>query len=356
MRQRFDKKSQGVVQSFFNEFDNHIYFEPKRGNEVKLFVNNLDFEKFKVRFLEIKSSESEKIINMIDDFVEAIDSIHSYESKDSKSIQSSCYFEHDDSVRIYQDDILKVPHISRSSVDLVITSPPYNVDIDYNSHHDGSTYQEYLNFTKKWLKKCYTLTKNDGRFCLNIPLDKNKGGQQSVCADITAIAKEVGWQYHSTIIWNEGNISRRTAWGSWMSPSAPYVIAPVEVIVVLYKKEWKKDKSNKESDITRQEFMDWTNGVWTFNGQSKKGAGGHPAAFPVELPKRCIKLFSFIGDTILDPFLGSGSTLIAAQLHNRKSIGVDIDEGYCNIAIERLCKEANIRQNNLFIHDKKTKK
>lgn len=80
------------------------------------------------------------------------------------------------------------------------------------------------------------MAKDDGRFCLNIPLDKNKGGQQAVCADITHAARGVGWKYHSTIIWNEGNISRRTAWGSWMSASAPYVIAPVEVILVLYKK------------------------------------------------------------------------------------------------------------------------
>lgn len=77
------------------------------------------------------------------------------------------------------------------------------------------------------------MARDDGRVCLNIPLDKNKGGQQAVCADITIIAKKIGWKYHSTIIWNEGNISRRTAWGSWLSARAPYVIAPVEVIVVL---------------------------------------------------------------------------------------------------------------------------
>lgn len=257
------------------------------------------------------------------------------------------YFNHNN-IYIYKSDILDISHIPESSVDLIITSPPYNVDIKYNSHKDSSTYEDYLDFTGKWLKKCHTLAKDDGRFCLNIPLDKNKGGQQSVCADITNIAKQLGWKYHSTIIWNEGNISRRTAWGSWLSASAPYVIAPVEVIVVLYKNEWKKSNTKKENDITKQEFMDWTNGVWTFPGQSKKGAGGHPAAFPLELPRRCIKLFSFVGDTVLDPFLGSGSTLVAAQLHNRKGVGVDIDKGYCDIAIKRLCEEAKINESVLF--------
>ena len=256
-----------------------------------------------------------------------------------KRKSTKCYFEYDHT-SIYNEDILKITSIPKSSVDLMITSPPYNVDIHYNLHQDALSYEDYLEFTKDWLTKCYDLAKDDGRLCLNIPLDKNKGGQQSVCADITSLAKQVGWHYHSTIIWNEGNISRRTAWGSWMSASAPYVIAPVEVIVILYKNQWKKEEK-KENDITRQEFMDWTNGVWTFSGQSKKGAGGHPAAFPVELPKRCIKLFSFVGDIVLDPFMGSGSTLIASHEYNRRGIGVEIDKAYCKVAVKRLEKETN---------------
>ena len=243
-------------------------------------------------------------------------------------------------IDIYNGNILTIDKIPAKSVDLIVTSPPYNVGIDYNSNEDDQSYKEYLKFTKEWLTKCYKLTKDTGRFCLNIPLDKNKGGQQSVCADITAVAKKVGWKYHSTIIWNEGNISKRTAWGSWMSASAPYVIAPVEVIVILYKGSWKRDRTDKTNDITREEFMEWTNGIWTFSGQSKKGAGGHPAAFPIELPKRCIKLFSFVGDTVMDPFLGSGSTLIAACIHNRAGIGVELDKEYCKIAKGRLLKES----------------
>ncbi len=261
--------------------------------------------------------------------------------------KSSPYFTADN-VLIYKDDILKISSIPNNSVDLIVTSPPYNIDIHYNSHADDLTYENYLEFTQKWIKKCFDLAKNEGRFLLNIPLDKNKGGQKSVGADITKIAKDIGWKYHSTIIWNEGNISRRTAWGSFMSASAPYVIAPVELILVLYKDGWKKNGGSRKNDITKKEFMDWTNGVWTFNGQSKKGAGGHPAPFPVELPRRCIKLFSFVGDTVLDPFLGSGSTLIASYLHGRKGIGVDIDEKYCDIAIDRLQREAKINQSTLL--------
>ena len=270
--------------------------------------------------------------------------IHSQKKKHKKN---TTYFFNQKNLCIYNNDILKIQQIPKSSIDLIMTSPPYNVDIHYHSHNDALSYKKYLEFTHRWISKCYDLSKEDGRLCLNIPLDKNKGGQQSVCADITTIAKQIGWNYHSTIIWNEGNISRRTAWGSWMSASAPYVIAPVEVIVILYKHQWKKIKP-KNNDITKKEFMDWTNGVWTFPGQSKKGALGHPAAFPVELPRRCIKLFSFVGDTVLDPFLGSGSTLIASHLNNRKGIGVEMDHSYCQIAIQRLEQQAHIHQHKLL--------
>lgn len=248
-----------------------------------------------------------------------------------------------DGIIIYNQDILTVDSIPQSSIDLIITSPPYNIDIHYNSHSDDLSYEKYLEFTRKWLQKCFALAKEDGRFCLNIPLDKNKGGQQSVYADITQIAKEVGWKYHSTIIWNEGNISRRTAWGSWLSARAPYVIAPVEVIVILYKNNWRKLSGSGKSDISRKEFMEWTNGVWSFQGESKTRIG-HPAPFPIELPTRCIKLFSFVGDTILDPFLGSGTTLVSTALNKRKGIGVEIDKTYCDLAIQRLQKEAKIDQ------------
>lgn len=260
---------------------------------------------------------------------------------------SNCFFS-SHNIFIFNEDFLKFDSLEENSVDLIVTSPPYNVDVKYNSFNDKITYDEYLEFSSKWLEKCLKLLKNDGRICLNIPLDKNKGGQQSVYADIITLAKKIGFKYHSTIIWNEQNISKRTAWGSWLSASAPYVIAPVEMIAVLYKENWKKTSGSGISDLTKNEFVEWTNGVWTFMGESKSKIG-HPAPFPVELPRRCIKLFSFVKDVVLDPFLGSGSTLIAAALLNRIGIGVEIDRNYCEIAKNRLIKEANVYQYNLQI-------
>ena len=256
------------------------------------------------------------------------------------------FFETDD-VRLIHGDVLTTTRVADESIDLVVTSPPYNVDIDYGSHDDGASYSEYIEFSRQWLSRCFQWLRDDGRLCLNIPLDKNKGGQQSVAADLTTLAKEVGFRYHSTIIWNEGNISRRTAWGSWMSASAPYVIAPVEVIVVLYKKDWKKTSGSGESDITRDEFMAWTNGLWTFSGESKKRVG-HPAPFPLELPRRCIKLFSYVDDTVLDPFAGSGTTLVAARCARRKAVGIEMDKDYCQLTVKRLKIEAKVLNQRLF--------
>ncbi len=223
---------------------------------------------------------------------------------------------------------------SEPFIDLTVTSPPYNVDMPYGSNDDALDYNEYLEFTRQWLSNVFNWTNDTGRLCLNVPLDKNKGGQQSVGADFTTICKEIGWKYHSTIIWNEGNISKRTAWGSWLSASAPYVIAPVELILVLYKGTWKKSHKGS-NDVTRDEFMAWTNGLWTFNGESAKRIG-HPAPFPRELPYRCIKLFSYIENHIFDPFLGSGTTGLVAQMLNRKFTGVELDENYFDLAEKRI--------------------
>jgi len=252
-------------------------------------------------------------------------------------IINETFFSHKNIV-LYNNDVLNNNLFDMPFIDLIVTSPPYNVGIDYNSNDDELDYEQYLDFSNKWLYNCYNWSNTQARLCMNIPLDKNKGGHRAVGADLTKIAQKIGWKYKTTIIWNEGNISRRTAWGSWKSASAPVVIAPVELIVVMYKDNWKKTNGSKISDITADEFKGWTNGVWIFNGESKKRIG-HPAPFPRELPYRCIKLFSYQNDLVFDPFTGSGTTLLMAQNLNRKAIGVEIDTSYCELAKKRILLE-----------------
>lgn len=221
-------------------------------------------------------------------------------------------------------------------IDLIITSPPYNVDINYNGYKDDIPYEEYLDFSNKWLTKAFEALSDQGRICLNVPLDKSKNGLKPVYADFIKLMLEIGFEYKTSIVWAENNISKRTAWGSWLKASAPHIIAPVEMIIIMYKGEWKKTKGTKISTIEKEEFMQWTNGLWVFNGENRTKKLKHPAPFPEELPKRCIKLFSYEEDLVLDPFNGSGTTGVVAFKNNRNFIGYDINLDYCNFAKERI--------------------
>lgn len=223
-------------------------------------------------------------------------------------------------------------------VNLVVTSPPYGLGVDYGraGYSDDQPYQHYLGWVRTWANVLMRVSAHGGRACINIPLDSNKGGKRAVYADYLRIFQEAGWQYQTSIVWNEQNISRRTAWGSWLSPSAPHVTAPVEMIAVFYKGEFRRPPSGgRRGDITRDEFLAWTLGMWTFPGASAQRSG-HPAPFPEELPRRLIKLYSYPDDLVLDPFLGSGTTAVAAARLGRRAIGVEINPTYADLAARNL--------------------
>jgi site-specific DNA-methyltransferase (adenine-specific) len=237
---------------------------------------------------------------------------------------------------IYNHNFLTI-ELPSKLVDLIVTSPPYNLDMSYGDYDDSDFYVKYLVFIEEFFKKSFDLLKSDGRMCVNIPLDTNKNGYQSIYADIVNIAKRIGFKYQTTIIWDKQITNRQNSWGLWLSASAPFVISPVETILVLYKNTWKKFSGSKISDISKQEFLSWISGLWAFTGESKKKIK-HPAPFPIELPKRCIKLFSYVNDIILDPFLGSGTTLLACIETNRKGVGIELDKNYCDLSKERIIK------------------
>ena len=240
----------------------------------------------------------------------------------------------DELITIHNADSSHLSVLESDSVDLTVTSPPYNLDVSYNGYHDDIPYRTYLEWVTLWAEALFRVSKPGGRACINVPLDSNKGGKRAVYADYVQKFRDAGWRYQTTIVWNEQNISRRTAWGSWMSPSAPFVTAPVEMIPVFYKGEWRRPRHSKRSDIERDEFLAWTLGVWAFPGESPNKVN-HPAPFPIELPRRLIRLYSYVDDLILDPFLGSGTTAVAAKLLGRRCIGVELDQAYCQIAADR---------------------
>ena len=249
---------------------------------------------------------------------------------------------HDDShTRVLRGDStrLTAEHLPPAGeANLIVTSPPYALGVDYGDtpYADDQPYAQYLAWVRGWATTLLRISAPDGRACINIPLDSNKGGKRAIYADYLRIFQEVGWTYQTSIVWNEQNISRRTAWGSWLSPSAPFVTAPVEMIAVFYKETFRRPARNgRRGDITRDEFLAWTLGVWTFGGANPRRVG-HPAPFPEELPRRLIKLYSYPEDVVLDPFCGSGTTLVAARRLGRRASGVEINPAFCDLSVRNL--------------------
>ena len=217
-------------------------------------------------------------------------------------------------------------------------------------------WNDYFKWCEKWLRDIYRVLKTDGRFCLNhylsfgsgkrgYDIGKKKGTEQSddgengirtsPLMDLNWIAvNKIGFKHHSIAIWQDITLSRKTAWGSWLSASSPYINSPFEGILFLYKNTWKKQKKGK-TIIGKKEFVDLTRGVWKINTSPDSPT---PATFPLSLPTKCISLLSYTGDLILDPFMGSGITIVSAKLLTRKAIGIEISKKYCNIAIKRLNK------------------
>ncbi len=222
--------------------------------------------------------------------------------------------------------------IPNNSVHLMITSPPYNVSKEYD---DDLTLNEYLLLLKNSFKETYRVLVNGGRACINVA---NLGRKPYIPLSdyISQIMINIGFNMRGEIIWNKaGSASPSTAWGSWMSASNPTLRDVHEYILIFSKGDYKRERCGKENTITKEQFIDWTKSIWTMNAESARRIG-HPAPFPEELPYRLIQLFSFKGDVILDPFIGSGTTALAAIKSERNYIGYDISEKYIELAKGRL--------------------
>jgi len=234
---------------------------------------------------------------------------------------------------LIQGDCLKVlPELPDESVDLVVSSPPYNIGIDYGVYKDNLSFQEYFDFMKKALAEIYRILKPDGRVAWNVLIEVNKPFRYSPFAEFYKLFLNVGFNYFGTILWLDETRVKLTAWGSFASPSQPYIYTPHEVILLFYKDSPKK-LSNKEKDIKENEFVDWARGTWKIKPENNPLT---PCAFPVELPKRLIKLLTYKTDTVLDPFLGSGTTMKACLELNRNCIGIEINPEYVKVAKKRL--------------------
>lgn len=186
---------------------------------------------------------------------------------------------------------------------------------------------------QKWIYLCETKLKDNGRIAINIPIETNLNGKHFICNDYINILKENKLIETAFIMWDKQNITSRTAWGSFCSPSCPNIIQPMECILVFSKKSRKKEVEKDKIDITKNEFIENSLGVWKMQPKFDKQ---HPAPFPNELPYRIIKMFSCVGDIVLDPFMGSGTTGVVCKQNNRNFIGIELDEKYFRIAEDRI--------------------
>ena len=218
-------------------------------------------------------------------------------------------------------------------VHLMVTSPPYNVTKDYDQ---DLPLDEYLQLLRTVLLETYRVLVDGGRACVNVA---NIGRKPYIpLADyISRIMLDIGFKMRGEIIWNKSaGAGVSMAWGSWQSASNPVLRDTHEYILVFCKGAYTRPKSaGKENSIGRDEFMEWTKSVWKMNPESARKIG-HPAPFPVELPFRLIQLYTYVGEIVLDPFMGSGSTAIAALKAGRRYVGYEIDANYVKLAHHRL--------------------
>lgn len=214
------------------------------------------------------------------------------------------------------------------SIDLIVTSPPYGVGKDYEV--DVSR-EEYTRLVRDACNEFKRVLKPDGRFCCNVPFTMNYNKALSLVMHewMTAFLG-TGLKIRDIVIWNQSHSGNDTAWGSFKSASSPWLRHQCEGIIIGFKDQWKKIRKG-ESDITHDEFMKYVVDLWTMPCARHPD---HPAVFPAELPYRCIRLFSYIGDVILDPFCGTGTTLETAKGLRRNSIGIDKSRKYCDIIRE----------------------
>lgn len=236
---------------------------------------------------------------------------------------------------IYKKSSEIMSEIPNNSIHLVITSPPYNVNKEYDNN---LSLDEYLKLLENVFKETYRVLVDGGRVCINVA---NIGRKPYIplTTYINSIMINIGYLMRGEIIWDKSASSGVSlAWGSFQSASNPVLRDTHEYILIFSKTSFKREKKEKNDTITKEKFMEYSKSIWRFPTASAKKIG-HPAPFPVELPSRLIEFYSFQNDIILDPFMGSGTTAVAALNLNRYFLGYEINQDYIDIAKKRIFQE-----------------
>ena len=254
------------------------------------------------------------------------------------------------------DCVEVMKELPEGSVDLLVTSPPYNCNIQYDTHIDNINMEDYWTWTKDWLTEAFRLLKDDGRVAINIPYEVNvqdRGGRVFFVSEFYQIMKQVGFKFFGVVDLEEDSPhrSKTTAWGSWMSPSSPYIYNPKECVILAYKKvhikkikgepQWKGEPTLTEEgknkmvyqEEDKKEFMELVFGQWKYFADTRSLT---KATFSMDIPTKAIKILSYKNDIILDPFNGSGTSCVAAETLDRRWIGIELSPNYTEIARQRI--------------------
>ena len=258
------------------------------------------------------------------------------------------------------DCVEEMGKLPESSIDLVVTSPPYNVGIDYDTHDDKQSMEDYWKFTEEWLTQSFRVLKDDGRIAVNIPYEINvqdRGGRVLFMSEFWSVMKKVGFKFYGLVDLDEDSPhrSKTTAWGSWMSPSSPYIYNPKECVILAYKKDrikkikgepqWNAEMVDIEQedgtfktravyqDEDKKEFMSLVYGQWEYFADTKQQT---KATFSMDIPSKAIKILTYKNDVVMDPFAGSGTSLVAAETLGRRWIGIELSPNYTEVARTRV--------------------
>jgi DNA modification methylase len=236
--------------------------------------------------------------------------------------------------RIVQGDAREVLlGLPADSVHLAITSPPYNVRIPYRGYEDDLPPDEYLRWLKDVWAALHRVLVPGGRFVLNVAPTSIKDFRP-IHHDLSRDLRELGYIMRTEIIWYKQTMGRRTAWGSWRSPSNPHIIPSWEYVLVFSKGQWRLEGDPRAVDITAREFETFSDGFWHIPPERKRH--GHPAPFPEELIERIVKFYSYRGNVVLDMFGGTGTVASVARRLGRHYLHIDSSADYCRQAAERV--------------------
>lgn len=225
----------------------------------------------------------------------------------------------------------RMTELPPNSIHLLVTSPPYNVGKEYD---EDLTLAEYRILLWRVFLEAYRVLVPGGRAAINVA-GVGRKPYIPLQAIVTDMMLQLGFLMRGEIIWQKAlSPGGSCAWGSWCSAKNP-TLRDVHEYILVFSKDRLDRPTRGKSTITKEEFLEYTSSVWRFNPESATRVG-HPAPFPVELPRRLIKLYTYEGDIVLDPFMGSGTTAVAAKELGRHFIGYDIKQEYIDLAYRRL--------------------